>query len=251
MTVEIERTHGGRVETWWLARENARNAISLDMWSQLRDAAVNVHEQVRVVVIRGRGEHFSAGADIIGLGRSLAADHDGSSYREINAAAEFAVSHLRVPTIAAINGYCVGGGVQLALACDLRVADHTSRFAVTPAKLGIVYPASALKRLVAIVGPASALELLLTAETIDAARAHEISLVNRLVTNIDDGTNELVNALLSRSTLTQQATKSVVAALMDTFDVEELGRIWERASLEHRDLREGLAAFAEKRDPQF
>ncbi len=251
MSIVVDRSANGRVETWWLTREEARNAITLEMWTQLRDLASSLNSSVRVVVIRGRGAHFSAGADIVGLGRSLAADVDGSNYREINRAAETAVASMTVPTVAAIDGFCVGGGVQLALACDLRIASRSARFAVTPAKLGIAYPASALTRLVAIVGPAAASELLLSADTIDVERALNISLVTRIVDDLDAGLDALVSSLISRSPFTQMATKSVMNALIASNDVESLGRRWESASLEHGDLAEGLSAFREKREPNF
>ena len=251
MSVEIELSRDGRVQTWWLARPQARNAISLEMWQQLHDAATSLSSTVRVVVIRGRGEHFSAGADITALGRTLAADHEGSSYRAVNASAEAAIAGLPVPTVAAINGYCMGGAVQLALACDIRVATFDAQFAVTPAKIGIVYPASALQRLVAMVGPSAASELLLTAETVDATRAYEIGLVSRVVSDLDEAVRDLVNSLLARSPFTQRASKSIIRTLIDSVDVEELGRNFESASLVNNDLSEGLAAFREKRDPRF
>ena len=253
MTVQIERSSDGRVETWWLSRPSARNAITLDMWSALELAALRVDADldVRAVVIRGRGGNFSSGADIIGLGRSLAGDHAGSNYRSVNAAAEFNVAALSVPTIAAIDGYCFGGGVQLALACDLRVATARSQFAVTPAKLGIAYPASAIRRLVANVGSAVALELLLTAKTIDASRAQEVGLINRTVDDLDAGVAELCAGLLAVSPFTQAASKRVIAALLEAVDVSALGTALEAESLNHDDLIEGLAAFGQKRPAEF
>ncbi len=251
MSIDIESSDDQRIQTWWLARESARNAISLDMWNQLSHAAQTLGPDVRVVIIRGRGAHFSAGADIIGLGRSLAGDSGSTNYRATNAAAEAAIGALGVPTVAAIDGYCMGGGVQLAVACDLRIATSASQFAVTPAKLGIVYPALALKRLVACVGLSAANELLLTGETIDARRAREIGLVSRVVDDLDSALDEIAASLMSRSRFSQRATKSVIAAAINGNDVEELGRQFEAESLENGDLLEGLAAFREKRPPRF
>lgn len=253
VSVEIESSHEGRVETWWLNRPEARNAVSLDMWRAVADNAdrVRADRKIRVVVVRGRGGHFSAGADIAQLGRSLASDAEGGHYRATNARAERALSSLPLPTVAAIEGFCIGGGVQLALSCDLRVATSSSRFAITPAKLGIAYPAAALQRLVAAVGPSHASELLLTADMIDAPRAHAIGLVNRLHDDLDSAVDELVTTLLSRSAFTQAATKSIIDALLNEVDIAERGREWERRSLEVADFAEGAQAFAEKRDPSF
>jgi enoyl-CoA hydratase/carnithine racemase len=250
MSIEIELSQDTRVETWWLARESARNAISLQMWNQLRDAALAVAPGVRVVVIRGRGKHFSAGADIKGLGRTLAGDDD-SDYRAVNSAAESAIAAISIPTVAAINGFCMGGAVQLALACDLRIATRDSQFAITPAKLGIVYPATALRRLVTCVGASAASELLLTAQTIDAARAYELGLISRVVDDLASALAQLIETLMSQSPFTQRATKAVISALINGEEIEELGRQLEQSSLEHPDLSEGLAAFSEKRRPDF
>jgi enoyl-CoA hydratase/carnithine racemase len=251
--IEIERTHDNRVETWWLARPQARNAVNLEMWREIVELCERARgdRHVRVVVVRGRGPHFCAGADITGLGRALAADHDGTDYRATNAAAERAVATLPLPTIAAIDGFCIGGGVQLALSCDLRLATAQAQFAVTPAKIGIAYPASALQRLVSVVGVAATNELLLTGESIDATTALRIGMVNQVFENLDAGLEKLIDALLQRSPFTQAATKSVVAALVESVDVSTLGREWERESLNHGDLDEGLNAFREKRAPTF
>ena len=251
--IENLTTNDGRVANWWLARPEARNAVTLEMWDELGRLASQVatNSHVRVVVIRGRGEHFSAGADIVGLGRALAADADGSTYRATNAATEAAISNLATPTIAAIDGYCIGGGVQLALSCDIRIATHRAQFAVTPAKLGITYPANALRRLVAIVGPAIATELVLTGTSIDAYRAREVGLVHHLVDDLDGAIDAQVATLLKRSALTQAATKAVIAAVIEAVDVNELGREWERRSLSHGDVDEGLSAFVNKREPRF
>jgi enoyl-CoA hydratase/carnithine racemase len=251
--IEIEPSHEGRVEHWWLNRREARNALSLAMWAQLRDEAERVRRDrtIRVVVIRGRGGHFSAGADIAQLGRALAADHDGSNYRETNAAAEEALATLPAVTIAAVEGYCVGGGVQVAAACDLRLATSSASFAVTPAKLGIAYPARAVARLAAAVGPTAASEMLLTADMFDATYALRVGLITRIEDELDGAVDRLIAALLARSSFTQIATKSIINHVTAANEIDDAGRQWEQDSLGSDDLREGLAAFAEKRAAVF
>jgi len=253
VSVTLERNDDGTVATWWLDRPEARNAVNFEMWEALRDAALEANRdpQLRVVVIRGRGQHFSAGADIASLGRSLAADHDGSTYRAVNLEAERALATLRVPTVAAIEGFCVGGGVQIALACDLRIATPDATFGVTPARLGIAYPAAALQRLVAIAGYGLATELLLAGEMIEASRAERGGLIQQTAENLDETLASLVRSLIQRSPFTQHATKQVLQAMIDAVDVSELGRDLEAASLDSPDLDEGLSAFLAKRSPTF
>lgn len=253
MSVTVTSTHDGAVETWWLDRPSARNAMNLEMWEELTRLceAVRENSAVRVVVIRGRGDHFSGGADIASLGVTLAADVDGSRYREINARAEASLIALPVPTIAAIDGFCVGGGVQIAICCDIRVATPRSQFGVTPARLGISYPVSGIQRLVNVVGLTWASELLLTGDIVDVERALRMNLVNDVVPSLDDHLAILVDVLMSRSSFTQASVKAILAALETGEDATDLGRRLERASLHSGDLQEGLSAFAEKRAPQF
>ena len=136
-------------------RPAKRNAMSLAMWLAVPGliGKVEADEQARVLVIRGT-DHFSAGADI-GEFATLRADPDGAlRYSAAVHAAERAIATLAKPTIAAITGSCVGGGCEIALACDLRIAADDARFGITPAKLGIVYNLTSTKQLVDAVGPA-------------------------------------------------------------------------------------------------
>lgn len=253
MTVSVSRSHDGAVETWWLDRPDARNAMNLEMWEEITRLANAVHSNsdIRVVVIRGRGDHFSGGADIASLGRTLAADVDGSRYRAVNTAAEVALISLPVPTIAAIDGFCVGGGVQVAICCDLRYATPRAQFGVTPARLGISYPASGIQRLVNVVGLAWASELLLTGDIVDHERGLQMNLVHDVVDNLDSHLESRIATLMSRSSFTQASVKAILAAIEAGVETTELGRRLERASLTSGDLEEGLAAFLEKRAPEF
>jgi 1,4-dihydroxy-2-naphthoyl-CoA synthase len=253
VSITSELSADGRVATWWLDRVESRNAISLDMWKKLNELSevARANGEIRVLVIRGRGGHFSSGADIANLGRTLAADHDGSNYRAVNAAAEHAIASLPFPTIAAIEGFCVGGGVQIALACDLRVASTTAQFGVTPARLGIAYPAAALQRLVATVGTATSREILFLADIFDASTALNWGLINSVHEDLDLAIDQLLTTLISRSAFSQSAAKAVLNHLVEARDVSELGAALELASLDSADLTEGLAAFSAKRSPNF
>lgn len=253
MTVSLSTSHDGAVQTWWLDRPAARNAMDLEMWQTLIELADHVRQsdEVRVVVLRGRGDHFSGGADIERLGRSLAADVDGTSYRATNAAAERAVISLPVPTIAAIDGFCVGGGVQVAICCDIRLATPRAQFGVTPARLGISYPASGIQRLINVVGLPWASQLLLTGDIVSVERAVQMNLVHEVVDDLDSHLGTVIATLLSRSSFTQSSVKAILTALEYGDDVSDIGRQQERASLTAGDLDEGLAAFREKRSPNF
>ena len=253
MSVTVTTSHNDSVATWWLDRPASRNAMNLEMWEELSRLSDEVRDnkKIRIVIIRGQGEHFSGGADIASLGTTLAADIDGSRYRDVNARAETSLIELPVPTIAAIDGFCVGGGVQIAICCDLRVATPRAQFGVTPARLGISYPASGIQRLVNVVGLPWASELLLTGDIVDVDRARRMNLIHDVVPSLDDHLSGLIDVLLSRSSFTQASVKAILAGLEAGRDVAALGRQLELASLTSGDLDEGLSAFVEKRPPNF
>jgi enoyl-CoA hydratase/carnithine racemase len=205
---------------------------------------------VRLLLVRGAGDHFCAGADIVGLGDASATD-----YRSANAAAEEALASFPRPTIAVIKGACVGGGAGIAVACDLRIADTTSCFGITPARLGIVYPAQATERVVRLIGPSAAKHLLYTAEIIDADRAARIGLVDEIVDpdRLDHRVGELTGLLVhQRSLLTQMASKEIVdeIALGGQAHPATEAR-WQRIVASSADPAEGIAAFVGRRPPRF
>ena len=249
--IEVERSHDGLVETWWLSSPDTFNAVTYDMWISLRDEARRAaHDSgLRAVIIRGRGAHFCSGANIRQLGRSLAADVDGTDYRQINAEAEEALAALPMVTIAALHGNCVGGGVQLALTCDLRVATSDLVVGVTPVKLGIVYPTGAIDRLVRIVGDAIARQLLLLGDLHDADFALRTGLVHEIVPHLDAQLETWVSSIVLRSSDAQELTKLALArrATGDAGDGHDL----EALSVVHGDVDEGVVAFIEKRPPRF
>ncbi|NLV54477.1 MAG: enoyl-CoA hydratase/isomerase family protein [Acidimicrobiales bacterium] len=237
--------------TLWLDRPEKRNAVTYAMWRAIAAVCDDLagDAAVRLLLVRGTGDHFCAGADIGGL-----AEVDPADYRAANVAADEALASFPKPTIAVIRGACVGGGTELAVACDLRLADTTARFGVTPARLGIVYPASATARLVGLVGPSAAKHLLFTAELIDAARAERIGLVDEVHAPdaLADRAGELATLITTRrSLLTQVASKEIVdAATRGGLDPEIDGR-WQQIVASSPDTVEGLVAFAERRDPRF
>ncbi|MFF7750984.1 enoyl-CoA hydratase/isomerase family protein [Streptomyces sp. NPDC007971] len=220
-----------------------RNAMTAAMWRALPPLLDELagDPRVRALVLTGEGTTFCAGADISTL-RGSSAEAQG-----LAVAAEEALAAFPKPTLAAVRGHCVGGGSQLAAACDLRLAEEGALFGVTPAKLGIVYPASSTRRLVSLVGPASAKYLLFTAELIDAGRALRTGLVDEVLPEgeLDKRVAELARILVSRSQLTQAAAKEFANGRTDR-DAH-----WTKQARGSGDTAEGVAAFLERRQPRF
>ena len=167
---DVSVTVNGAIGTIWLNRPEKRNAVSLESWAALPGAVHQLEDNdaVKVIVFRGVGDHFCGGADIATIGAQLT-DGDGpNSYRQINKVAEETIAAATKPTIAMLSGYCVGGGCQISLACDLRVADTTVKMGITVAKLGFSYPGFALERCARLIGPSKTRYILYSGDIIDA-----------------------------------------------------------------------------------
>lgn len=223
-----------------------RNAMTPAMWRALPPllAKLAADPSVRALVLTGAGATFCAGADISSLDASA---EGGDGPQRLSVLAEEALAAFPRPTLAAVRGYCVGGGAQLAAACDLRFAEEGSRFGVTPAKLGIVYPASSTARLAALTGPAAAKYLLFSGELIDTGRALRCGLVDEVLPAGELGARvaAFTSVLAARSPLTQAAAKEFVAGRTDRI------AHWEDEARRSTDAAEGVAAFLERRTPRF
>jgi enoyl-CoA hydratase/carnithine racemase len=177
-----------------LDRPQSRNAIPVAQWGKLADAAVEAERsEARLLLLRGSGDAFCAGADISEFPAFAGRPEAVASFRMAMRDAFAGLRGLAIPTVAVINGPCFGAGVALAMACDLRVAGEGARFAITPAKFGISYPQDDIHRLVSLVGPGQAARLLLSAAPIDAVEALRIGLCELPAAALDD----LVAALLA------------------------------------------------------
>jgi enoyl-CoA hydratase/carnithine racemase len=223
-----------------------RNAMTAGMWRALPGLLAGLASDpgVRALVLTGEGDTFCAGADISTLREPGDA---GGTPQELAVRAEEALAAFPKPTLAAVRGYCVGGGSQLAAACDLRFAEEGALFGVTPAKLGIVYPASSTRRLAALVGPAAAKYLLFSGELIGTERALRTGLVDEVLPagQLDKRVAGFTRVLVSRAQLTQAAAKEFVDG--------RTGRdaYWEEQARGSGDTAEGVAAFLERRVPRF
>lgn len=239
----LELTVADGVATLVISNPAKRNAMTAAMWRSVPVllAGPAADASVRVLVLTGAGETFCAGADISSL-----RDPTGAP-QELAVAAEEALAAFPRPTLASVRGYCVGGGSQLAAACDLRFAEEGASFGVTPAKLGIVYPASSTRRLVALTGPATAKHLLFSGELIGADRALRTGLVDEVLPagELDKRVEAYARVLASRSQLTQAAAKEFASGR------EDRDAHWADQARRSGDTAEGVAAFLERRAPRF
>ncbi|MDR6285731.1 enoyl-CoA hydratase/carnithine racemase [Methylopila jiangsuensis] len=256
-TVEgVTLSRRGPVATVLLNRPAKKNAFNEAAWRGFPKVAAEIAAgpDIRAVVMRGAGGVFSAGADIAEfVALSTADEARRRSYADAVRDGEEAVAAIAAPTVAAIEGPCVGGGCQIALACDLRIAASDARFGITPAKLGIVYPVESTRRLVNAVGPARAKELLFTARLIDAEEALAIGLVHRVAPpgELDAVVSETVAAVSRGSAYSLFAAKRMIDALSaPSPDFGELDELW-RGGFAGEDLKEGARAFMDKRAPLF
>jgi enoyl-CoA hydratase len=268
------------VATVWLDRPEARNAMGQELWRDLPRAmeAVGADTAVRAVVIAARGPHFSVGLDLKEMGGVLTGGGDaetggqgsaGGSPASMAARARAgrqgvlrlqdsvtAVARCPKPVIAAVHGYCIGGGVDLIAACDIRLASADSVFSVREAKMAIVADLGSLQRLPAIISSGHLAELAFTGKDISAERAKEIGLVNDVAADAEGvlkAARDLAGEIAANSPIAVQGTKAVLVANEGRTVAEGLDYVatWNAGMLASDDLVEAVTAFTEKRPPKF
>ncbi len=235
-----------------LSRPERRNALNIAMWEGIPAllAAANADAQVKVILLHGGGGGvFAAGADISEFGEVYGTEDAARRSGRIVAAALKALEESAKPVIAAIEGPCVGGGVSLAAACDLRLAHAGATFGVTPAKLGLVYPPGDMRRLLQLIGPGAAKDLFLTGRLIEAAEAKDMGLVDRLTDEpVLEAARALATEIAGVSQWSVRAIKQMIHGLQAGW--REDGPEAEALFLEgfaNPDFGEGVSAFLEKR----
>ena len=238
-------------------RPERHNAMSVEMWAAVPEALDRLEgdDAVRVIVLRGAGgKAFISGADISQFEKQRSGASGNIGYDTLVGTANQRLGAARCPTIAMIRGYCIGGGLGVALQCDLRIATRESRFGIPAARLGVGYGPPGLKRLMDVVGPAFAMEIFYTARQFSADEALAMGLVNRV---LDDAELESYVAdycarIAENAPLTIGAVKTCVRELSRgrEFDRERCEAAV-RACFESEDYVEGRRAFMEKRRPVF
>ncbi len=261
----IEVEHRDHVGVVWLSRPDKRNALSEDMWADLPSAIAGLDsdQQIRVIVLGGRGAAFSVGIDLGMLG-SLQ-DIGGSSaetnmrlYRKILElqATATSLAETNKPVIAAIQGWCLGAGMDLATACDIRLAAADAVFSIRETRMGLVADTGVLQRLPAIVGAGVTAHMAYTGDDFDAGWALEKGLVNTVYPDVESlhaGAFELAGQIASNSPLVTQGIKKVLSetASRSVEDALEYVAQWNSSFLISNDLMEAINAFLEKRDPDY
>jgi len=262
---EIDR--GGGVSTLWLANAARRNAMGPAFWDELPRAMAELSDdpETRVIVLAARGPHFTVGLDLQSMGGAIAGGEAtsgaGQRMRALREIARLqrsitAVADCPKPVIAAIHGWCIGGGIDLITACDVRVASADARFSVRETRIAIVADVGTLQRLPGIVGRGIAAELCLTGDDFDAERARAIGLVNAVhpdATAAQHAAAEMAGRMAANSPLAVQGTKRVLRYCEGKSVEDGLAYVatWNAAFLQSDDLVEAMAAFFEKRAPRF
>jgi enoyl-CoA hydratase/carnithine racemase len=247
----------GEIAEIVLNRPAKHNALNREVWETIPKliAEVEQNPDLKVLILRGSTpEAFAAGADISEFSTVHATAESAQAYHASIRAAYDALTHFERPTIAMIQGICFGGGCAIALCCDMRYADTTSRFCIPPAKLGIAYSLYETKRLNDLVGPSKTKEMLMGAKVIEAEEAVAIGLATRLFApeDIERGTFGFAEELCQLSQFTIRAVKSNVGEILNGAHEEtETSEQLSRAAFKGPDYIEGRNAFMEKRKPKF
>lgn len=246
----------GDVATLTLNRPEKKNALTLAMWTALPGvlAGVAADRATKVLVVRGAGGTFAAGADIGEFETVYSTPESTRAYFDRVGEAMEALASFEKPTVAMIEGACVGGGLGLALACDLRIAATDAKLALTPGKLGLVYSLPDTRRLVQAVGLSKAKDILFTGRLIGAEEALAIGLVDGLHAQdaLEAAVAEKTAQIAAASQWTARRAKAIVGLIADgeTADTAETAR-WLVEAVEGKDFREGRDAFLGKRKPVF
>jgi len=265
LTLEVN----GHVATLWLDRPDARNAMGRALFTDLPLAAKEVaaNSDIRVLVIAAKGPAFTVGLDLKTMGGNLGASSNAKSSAVANSNfydsilrmqdANTCFAELKIPVIAAVHGYCLGGGIDLITACDIRLCSSDTVFSVREAKIAIVADLGTLQRLPRIVSAGHVAELAYTAKDFDASHAERIGLVNRVAgdnaESVLAAAYELANEIAANSPLAVQGTKAVLNANDGRTIDEGLKFVanWNALYINSNDLKEAFTAFIERRPAVF
>ena len=258
MTDKIITEKSGDIARIIFNQPEKRNAVSLEMWQAVEAALDEYSEdpEVRILILSGAGgKAFVSGADISKFESERASEEAVANYNATTKRVYDKLEGFPKPTIAQIDGFCIGGGVALALSCDMRICGAGSNFAVPAAKLGLGYGYIGIKRLVNVVGPSFAKEIFFTARRFDAEEARVMGLVNRVVEDgkVAEAAEDTAKMIAANAPMTVGSVKFIVGETVkdeSAADLEECDRRV-KACFDSKDYIEGRRAFLEKRKPQF
>ncbi|HET7507756.1 MAG TPA: enoyl-CoA hydratase-related protein [Solirubrobacterales bacterium] len=242
-----------------ISNPERRNALDHEILDAIAELLPQLNRGIenRCVLLTGAPPLFSAGYDIAGIpDQSFERDAEALVAHPFHAAMEAIAKH-PWPTVAAINGHCLGGGLELAITCDLRICAAGAKLGMPPAKLGLIYGHTGLRKFLDVVGLARTKELFLTGRNLDAVRADEVGLVNEVVADdeLEEQSVALAAAIAGNAPLSMRGNKQAINLLNDVAeltDQQEAGLVALREScFESEDFREGIRAFGEKRRPQW
>ncbi|MET3506147.1 enoyl-CoA hydratase/isomerase family protein [Halalkalibacter oceani] len=254
-TVYSERD--GSIATIYLNRPKKRNALNLEMWKTITELieSFETDSEVKIVIFRGVDETaFAAGADIHEF-KTFQNNPDAAiNHNKIVLEAEKRIMTFSKPTIALIQGFCIGGGCEIACACDFRFSTETGKFAITPAKIGHIYNTTGTRNVINLIGPAKTKDLLYTGRILTAEEAFAIGLIDRIyqAEDIVDQTYQYAKDIAKNAQLSVRGAKHVIHKVLEgaTKDTEELAALI-YDSYCSKDFNEGVSAFIEKRKPHF
>lgn len=249
----------------WLNRPEKRNALSADMWTDIPAAVAELTDDpgLRVIVVGARGTSFTVGIDIQLLaGFSVEGPSEAARNQELYRQVKkmqgtfSCLAESPVPVIAAIHGYCIGAGVDLITACDIRLASEDATFSIRETKMGLVADVGTMQRLPLLVAPGHVAELAYTGSDIDAARAERIGLVNHVYSDVDAlhrAAGEMAAAIASNPPMVIRGIKAVLEAGRGRSVEEALDYValWNAAFIKSNDMLEAMSAFFDKRPPDF
>ncbi len=260
----MEISHDGGIGHLVLARKSGINAMNPAFFAELGPALreLSATPGVRAIIISARGAHFSVGLDLkdspINPTQGSAATQAMHTYRHVKTLQDpfNTLAALPQPTIAVVHGYCIGGGVDLIAACDIRIASEDSIFSIRESKIAIVADLGSLQRLPKIISRGHLMELALTAEDFDVQRAEKINLVNHVLPTQQEAlahATRIAELIAANSPLSTMGTKEIISEIYDSSIHRDLDRValWNSAFLRSDDLNEAMTAFMEKRKPDF
>jgi enoyl-CoA hydratase/carnithine racemase len=258
VTGRIHIRRDGHIGVIVLDHSERHNAISTEMWQGLLDSATELasDQEIRAVLIRGEGDKaFAAGADISEFGNKRTDSSTNRDYDNVSDRAYVALATMPKPLVAMIHGYCIGGGLAVALTADLRIVSDDAKFTIPAARLGLGYRSEGLGRLVQLIGPSATKRIMFLADRFGADEALNMGLVNRVVpkTELEEATSEWKNLICQNAPLTIRAAKAATdewakpESLRDFDEINDLVN----ACFDSADYREGVEAFMSKRTPRF